>query len=136
MSTGSAVQVVFLDQFRPVVAKYLPQEPFLGLIIGNSARSSDKDLSAMVASLNEHNCNAIIFSGPEATRLKDDRIKGLTSKCPVSFMAGNSFQDILGAFTGNNSLAQGALAIIVVGQGKNLMKVLAEIKAAGIKLTT
>mgnify|MGYP006919350882 CR=1 FL=1 len=135
MSVDSVVQVVFLDQFRPVVAKYLPQEPFLGLIIGNSTRSSDNDLLAMVKSLNDHKCNAIIFSGPEATRLKDERINGLKSKCPISFMAGNNFQDILGAFTGNNSLAQGALAIIVVGQGQNLMKVLAEIKTAGIKLT-
>ena len=130
----SAVQVVFLDQFRPVVAKYLPQEPFLGLVIGNSAGSSDADLSAMVESLNDNNCNAIIFSGPEATRLKDARIKKLKSSSPVSFMAGNSFQDILGAFTGYSRLAQGALAIIVVGQGKNLMRVLAEIKKAGIEL--
>lgn len=134
MSAGSDVQVVFLDQFRPVVAKYLPQEPFLGLVVGNCSGARDKDLSSMVESLKKNGCNALIFSGPETARIKDDKLAELKNICPTSYMAGNSFQDILSAFTGENSLAQGALAIIVVGQGKNLMRVLAEIKAAGIKL--
>lgn len=130
-----AVRVVFLDQFRPVAAKYLPEKkPFYSLVVGNFAQSNGDDIASLVKSLSDQQCNAIIFAGPHAQNIMSNKLKALANCCPISHLAGNSFQDVLKLFSSELGNHDDEAAIVVVGQGKNLMHVLAEIKASGIKI--